>query len=84
MAKESGAIISYDPNYRAPLWFDQETAVTEMRSVLELADIVKISEDETTLITGRENHTDAVSPLLDQGTGCVVVTLDSVDTRTMI
>ena len=25
-AKENGALISYDPNYRAPLWPDEETA----------------------------------------------------------
>lgn len=74
-AKESGAIISYDPNYRAPLWPNQETAVNEMRSLLKLVDIVKISDEETVLLTGRESHTEAAAALLDEGVGCVVVTL---------
>ena len=34
-AKQCGALISYDPNYRAPLWKDRETAVKEMRSVIK-------------------------------------------------
>ena len=34
LAKEYGCIISYDPNYRAPLWDSREKAIEGMRSVL--------------------------------------------------
>jgi hypothetical protein len=45
-AKNNGTIISYDPNYRASLWDSQEEACKWMRSILEYADIVKVSEEE--------------------------------------
>ena len=74
-AREAGAIISYDPNYRASLWPDEQTAITRMRSVLGLVDIVKISDEESVLVTGRESPAGAAAALLDQGAGCAVVTL---------
>lgn len=30
-AKNAGAVISYDPNYRAPLWNNEKTAIERMR-----------------------------------------------------
>ena len=41
-AKKAGAVISYDHNYRAPLWPDVETAKKEMRNMVSRADIMKI------------------------------------------
>ena len=40
IAKDAGALISYDPNYRASLWPDEETAVAQMKSVIPLADVM--------------------------------------------
>jgi len=74
-AKRAGAIISYDPNYRGSLWPNQEAAVTQMRSVLDLVDVIKISEEETALLTGRPSPSGAASELLGRGIGCAVVTL---------
>jgi len=74
-AKDAGAIISYDPNYRASLWPNSETAITQMRSPLEHVDLIKISDEETVLLTGYEDPAAAAAALLDQGIGCVVVTL---------
>ena len=74
-AKKAGAVISYDPNYRAPLWKDQKTAEEMMRSVIPYVDIMKISDEETTLLTGIEDPYEAAGALLDQGVKCVVVTL---------
>lgn len=75
LAKKSGAIISYDPNYRAPLWSGVKEAEEQMRSVLGQVDIIKISDEETALLTGKEDVRDAVQVLLDKGIPCVVVTL---------
>lgn len=75
IAKEAGALISYDPNYRAPLWHDIAEAVAQMRSVLPLVDIIKISDEETDLLTGKENPVDAAQVLLKQGCRCVVVSM---------
>ena len=76
-AIESGTVISYDPNYRAPLWKDEETAKEQMRSVIPLVDIMKISDEETSLLTDHEEPEEAAKCLLDQGVSCVVVTLGS-------
>lgn len=51
--KRSGALISYDPNYRAPLWKSRSEAVDRMRSVLPLVDILKLSEDEAALLSDK-------------------------------
>jgi len=74
-AKHNGSIISYDPNYRAVLWSSQKQAVQQMRSVLEYIDMIKISDEETALLTDREDPEDAARYLAEKGIPCVVVTL---------
>lgn len=74
-AKKAGALISYDPNYRAPLWPSQEAAEQEMRSVIKYVDIMKVSDEETKLLTGVEDPYEAAQILLDQGVKCVVITM---------
>lgn len=75
LAKASGAVISYDPNYRAPLWPDEETAKREMRGILKHIDIMKLSNEETRLLTDWEMPEDAAKFLNDSGITCVAVTL---------
>lgn len=74
-AKQAGAIISYDPNYRAPLWKSESEAVEKMRSVLSLVDVIKISDEEIGLITGTDSKEKAAAFLMEQGVSCVVITL---------
>lgn len=74
-AKQAGAIISYDPNYRAPLWKSESEAVEKMRSVLSLVDVIKISDEEIGLITGTDSKEQAAAFLMEQGVSCVVITL---------
>ena len=74
-AKKAGALISYDPNYRALLWNSREEAMKQMRAVIPYVDIMKISDEETELLTDREAPEDAADELLRQGVDCVVVTL---------
>lgn len=76
-ARDAGALISYDPNYRALLWRNREEAVENMRSVIPYADIMKISDEETALLTEHEDPDEAADDLLSQGVACVVVTLGS-------
>lgn len=75
MAKEAGALISYDPNYRAPLWPDQETAMQAMRSVLPQVDLMKLSDEETELLTGYAEPQQALENLRAQGVKIACVTL---------
>ncbi len=74
-AKKAGAVISYDPNYRASLWVSKEQAIEQMRSILPLIDIIKISDEETGLIADKKQPEEAASELIKLGISCVAVTL---------
>ena len=74
-AKKAGCIISYDPNYRAALWSGEEEAKERMRSVLPYADMVKMSDEETELLTGFAEPESAAAAVLEQGADVAAVTL---------
>lgn len=74
-AKQNGAIISYDPNYRASLWQNEKIAKKHMRSLIPLVDIMKISDEETELLTGKSDIQKSAKVLYDKGVKVVVVTL---------
>lgn len=73
-AKESGCVISYDPNYRPPLWKCETDAVTAMRDNLKYADIVKLSREELELIAETNDVNLAIEKIKDYGVKAVVVT----------
>ena len=66
-AKEYGATVTYDPNYRANLWKSEAQAVEQMKSVLGFIDILKISDEELPLLTGTSLIRHLSSRLSDQG-----------------
>ena len=74
-AKNKGSIISYDPNYRASLWKNEETAKKYMRSMIPYVDILKISDEETELLTDYKSAEDAAEKLYRQGVKVIAVTL---------
>lgn len=76
-AKENNITVSYDPNYRAMLWKDEETAKKGMRSVLPYVDIIKISDEESGLLTDEKDVKGAAKRLLRLGIKCVIVTKGS-------
>ncbi|KAM7279659.1 hypothetical protein ACFE04_006793 [Oxalis oulophora] len=60
-AKNAGVILSYDPNLRLPLWSSAEKAREGILSIWEIADIIKISEEEISFLTqGEDPFDDAV------------------------
>lgn len=59
-AKEKGLLISFDPNYRPLLWKDPEVAKEMMRYGFSKCDILKISDDEITFVTGKDNIEEAI------------------------
>lgn len=75
IAKKSGALISYDPNYRPPLWNSESEAVEVMKSALPLADIIKVSEEEMNLLTGEKELEKGSQKLAEYGAVLVAVTL---------
>nr|WP_294493297.1 carbohydrate kinase [uncultured Mediterraneibacter sp.] len=76
-AKNKGSIISYDPNYRASLWESEKTAKRHMRSLLPYVDMIKISDEETKLLTDFQGAEEAARELYRQGIKVVAVTLGS-------
>ncbi len=74
-AKKAGTLITYDPNYRAALWEHEDAAVLQMRAVLPLCDIVKISDEETMLLCGVRDPEEALDKLMNLGIRLAVVTL---------
>lgn len=73
-AKKENVIISYDPNYRASLWKNEETAKREMCSLLPYADVIKISDEETALLTDFAGVEEAGKALMDKGIQVALVT----------
>lgn len=51
-AKEAGALISFDPNLRPPLWKSLDVAKEKIAYGIGVCDILKISDDEIAFFTG--------------------------------
>ncbi|MGX8794985.1 carbohydrate kinase family protein [Fusibacter sp. JL298sf-3] len=73
-AKEMGALVFYDPNYRPLLWVDKCEAVEQMQRAAHFADVVKVSEEEAALITGGRTDSESAQWFLSRGVRCVFVT----------
>ena len=56
MAKAAGVLISYDLDYRPSLWISIERAVKKMKTVVELVDVMKVSDEESTLLTEAKSY----------------------------
>ena len=74
-AKGMGKVITYDPNYRANLWPDADTAVAQMKAPLGLVDILKLSDEERPLLTGTPDGAAGTAALAAQGVKLIFVTL---------
>ena len=64
LAKESGAVISFDPNLRPPLWDgDLDRAKERISYGMSQCDVMKISDNEITWFTGRDSYDEGVAVL---------------------
>lgn len=52
-AKQGGALISFDPNLRPPLWESLEDAKAQIAYGLSMCDILKIADNELEFMTGQ-------------------------------
>lgn len=66
IAKEAGAIISFDPNLRPPLWNSLEEAKDQVLYGLNYCDILKISDNEIQWLTGEEDYSAGVQWINDR------------------
>lgn len=54
-AKRQGGIISFDPNFRPPLWNNTDSMITAANEFLPYADVVKVSDEEIEMLTGEKD-----------------------------
>lgn len=52
IAREAGALVSFDVNYRPSLWQEPAEALAQSRLMLKEVDLVKVNDDEAALLTG--------------------------------
>ncbi|KAK4854913.1 hypothetical protein QYF36_002407 [Acer negundo] len=58
VAKDAGALLSYDPNLRLPLWPSAEEARVQIMSIWEKAEVIKVSDVELEFLTGSDKIDD--------------------------
>ncbi len=63
LARESGILISYDPNLRPSLWQDMETAQKTILSMAPKADIIKVSEEELLFLSSSSDSSGALNSI---------------------
>ncbi|MCD8151293.1 MAG: carbohydrate kinase [Clostridiales bacterium] len=66
VARESGALISFDPNVREPLWDTLDDARREIEYGLSVCDILKISDNEVEFLTGTTDYAEGVAMLREK------------------
>lgn len=72
LARESGTIVSFDPNMRRKLW-TEEDARDVFTDLVKLSDIVLPGVDEAELITGESNIDTMADKILKMGPSQVVM-----------
>lgn len=65
-AKGAGALVSFDPNLREPLWDSLEHAKEQVRWGLGQCDILKISDNEIQWLTGKTDFTEGVKKIREE------------------
>jgi fructokinase len=75
IARESGCLVSFDPNVRLEVWDSAERGRQVMLDSMQLADVLKVSGDELEFLTDTYEVDLACQRLRARGPALVVVTL---------
>jgi len=75
IAKLAGVTISYDPNYRAPLWNSADEAKEYMLEGMKYADVLKLSDNEVQFLFGDMDMEEAARMLVKRGAKLAFVTM---------
>lgn len=65
-ARETGVLVSYDPNLRMTLWRDAEHAREAIVEGMRYADVVKVSEEELLFLTGTDDLDEGSRQLVER------------------
>ena len=66
IAKSAGALISFDPNLRPPLWSSLDLAKEQMEYGFTQCDILKIADNEIQFVTGKEDYEEGIALLREK------------------
>ncbi|KAG6383666.1 hypothetical protein SASPL_156572 [Salvia splendens] len=61
VAREAGALLSYDPNLRLPLCASAEEARAQIMSIWDKADVIKVSDEELSFLAQTDVIDDAAA-----------------------
>lgn len=75
VARGSGSLLCFDPNYHPAIWKDRSEAVVVFERVLPAIDVVKPSEDDADRLFGRDSPERHLRRFLDLGAKLVIMTL---------
>ncbi|MFA4016678.1 MAG: hypothetical protein RUDDFDWM_001788 [Candidatus Fervidibacterota bacterium] len=75
LAKSFGLLVSYDPNWRPPLWDDHDEGRRMIWHAMRFADVVKLAEEEWEFVTSTADFNEGAKKILDAGAKLVVVTM---------
>ncbi|MCX7774229.1 MAG: carbohydrate kinase [Clostridia bacterium] len=74
LMRAKGGTISFDPNVRLPLWDSPESCRRTILEFIPRADILKISDEELSFITGIEDEREAIQSLFTGEVKVIVYT----------
>jgi len=75
LARQSGALVSFDVNYRPSLWPNSDEAYRLMMTMLPQVNLVKVNQDELALLSGSADLEAGSQALLQHGPDLCIVTL---------
>jgi fructokinase len=75
MARRAGIPVSFDPNLRISFWASDETLKEQTLRLWQIADVIKVSEEELFFLAGRAERRDAVHRLWHDRLRLLAVTL---------
>jgi fructokinase len=74
LARESGVLVSFDPNWRPSIWPDFQVAHKLIWEMIAFSDIVKVADEEWEFITGTTDLEEGSRKIRDAGPKILVVT----------
>jgi fructokinase len=75
IARNKGALISFDVNHRPKLWSDHAEALKQIWRMNSLTDLLKVNETELELLTGSSDPSSGGLELVRKGVKLVAITL---------
>ncbi|MCC7495631.1 MAG: carbohydrate kinase [Fimbriimonadaceae bacterium] len=74
LARQAGALVSFDPNWRPALWDEAGAAPAQFAALLALSDVVKVADEELAVVCGTTDLDLALARLLAAGPRLAVIT----------